>query len=272
MRWNVVIFLLFFVGCSVATLAIKNLDWIISRQVKNHLDLYYNQEKSLQTDISHFLTRQKIQVDPLTQLIKEITLKYESKIQLKDVIQIRSKLSDFYTKIADDFNSNILSKYLAQISQKQLAHFRNENTKRNIELKEKISNNESTIFKRIEFFVGDFTAEQKQIIVELRPPMQSLQKQRLQRRKELQIKLYQVLASSKTDKKQEIQKLFYNYVHKSDLDKDQKQKQNYNKNFAAIDEGIVKIFNSLNQNQKKALAKKIQWLTDSLKSFKETNF
>ena len=274
MRWTLILSFLILGGCSMASVAIKNLDWIISRQVKNQLDLYYNQEKKLDIDVTHFLKRQKVQVSPLSNLINELSteLKNKKRIKLQDVEEFRLKMSGFYYKIADDFNANILSKYLCEINAAQLAHFREENTKQNIELKEKISSGESTTFKRIEFFTGDFTPKQQKMLTDILPSIKKLQKLRLKRRKELQIKLYQIIASTKEDKQKTIQTLFYNYVHKVDLKKDPKSLQQFEKDLQKVNLQIVTILNSLSSKQVKTLNEKLKWMQDLLQSFERTRF
>lgn len=275
MSW--LLLLIFLSSCSLTSLAVKNLNWIISRQVKNHLDLYYNQEKQLDIDVAQYLNRQKKQVPALLELVQMLQNKNTRTIKIEEVELFRKNLRLMYYTIADDFNANILSPYLAQINDPQLKHFRNENNKRNIELKNKINDKDSDIFKRIEFLIGNFTDNQRKILKSIQPQIRGLQKLRLRRKKEFQIKLYQVISTSilpkqEVTKKVEIQKLFYNYIHKVDLENDPivlKQNENNNK---AINQAILQIFNSLNQEQTKILQEKVRWLKNVVQSFKSTKY
>lgn len=279
LRYLALIFIVLIANsCSMSSLAVKNLDWIISRQVKNHLDLYYNQEKILNLEVSQFLKRQKKQVPSLLQHIETLGGISNNDFQkIEDIEKFRLNLQSIYFTVADDFNANILAPHLSEMNEPQLKHFRKENNKKNIELKNKINDNDSDIFKRIEFLIGKFTDNQIKILKNIQPQIRVLQKLRLRRKKEFQIKLYQVISTStlpkqEITKKTEIQKLFYNYIHKIDLENDPivlKQNENNNK---AINQAILQIFNSLTQEQMKILQEKVRWLKNVVQSFKATKY
>jgi hypothetical protein len=274
MRLFLCLFLSLFVGCSVASLAIGNLDWILARKIKTALDLYYNQEKELDIDVGNFLERQKKHIPAILEIFNEIDKRLDAKtivVTDKDIQQYRARVITIYEAVADDMNKSILSKFIAQLNKNQQDHFAKENTRINLEIQEKMEESKpDDLLKQVEYFVGDFTDKQKQMIKSKVPNAKILQKLRLKRRKRLQNNLYQVLSVTVPDKRESVRQYMHQYIRKLDMDEEEKKVFETNRN--EINNMLKEIASTVTVEQKKKIKSQIQWLRDTLKSYNKVNF
>lgn len=270
MKIHYILFLFIFASCSVANLAVSNLDWIIYRQVKNRLDLYYKQQNDLEKEVSIFLSRQVQKLPKVETLLQRLESKIDSSDYTKEGVSLfRQDLSNLYIEIAGDFNSNILSKFLAQLDKDQIKHFQNENEEQNKELEEKLkSSKESDLTQRIEYFVGEFSIKQKQIVSSNLIHLKSLQEIRLIRRKKLQQDLYKMMSSSMENKSQLIQERFHQYIRKTDTPKSTIDKINGHRKFT--DQMVVDVLKEMDIKQKEFIKKRIKFIRKLLDTYKKS--
>lgn len=271
MKLHYLLILFILTSCSAAKLAVSNLDWIIYRQVKNKLDLYYKQQNELDKDVNLFLNRQIQKIPRVEELLSliETNVKEDKTTSTKEVKKFRDDLLSIYIDIAGDFNSNILSKNLALLDKDQLSHFQNENKEQNEEIMKNIQNrSESTIVQRMEYFVGEFNSAQQQIIQSNLIHIRSLQEIRLIRRKALQKDLYQYISSSTPEKKNLIKERLHRYVRKQDSSEDVIRKINGHRSH--IDKMTAEVFNKISKKQKEFILKRIKFIREVIETFKKS--
>lgn len=271
MKLHYLLILFILASCSVAKLAVSNLDWIIYRQVKNKLDLYYKQQNELDKDVNLFLNRQIQKIPRIEGLLSfiETNVKEDKTTSTIEVKKFRDDLLRIYIDIAGDFNSNILSKNLALLDKDQLSHFKNENKEQNEEIMKNIQNrSESTIVQRMEYFVGEFNSVQQQIIQSNLIHIRSLQEIRLLRRKALQKDLYQFISSSTPEKKNLIKERLHRYVRKQDSSEDVIRKINGHRSH--IDKMTAEVFNKMSKKQKEFILKRIKFIREVIETFKKS--
>lgn len=173
------IFVLTFIlsGCGMKKLAVDNADTLISYQVTRKIPLYSQQKEAFKKDLNELLNKTKPVAEELLPIIDEVDPKHPERLDSQ-----YEKLESYYVKLAGDF-SELISKYLARLDQKQQKDFFNtlEDENRDI-LKNEKKKTIDQAEERIKALLGSVNGKQKQIIREYEDYLASRNKARLDRR------------------------------------------------------------------------------------------
>ncbi len=178
-------------GCAFQRLAVTQLDNLVEIQLGSKLDLYRNQKKVLEADVSLLLESQKPYLESLILLVKKI-----DPTKVETFPDTWSEISTEYRRVAHAF-SGILAKHLVTLDPKQRAHFFTKMKTENEEILERSKKQSvENSAKRVVFFLGEVTESQEKVLERNLPEIKRRSLARLERRELLHKKLADILSST----------------------------------------------------------------------------
>ena len=192
-------------GCGLRSVVVPNLDWIVTRQINESLNLSGEKKESLQKDVATLLEGAKPQVKRIQARLK--TLDLES----ADIFKETSDLGEEYEVFVKSF-APVYAKYLSELTPRQIEKFKKYNEKENDKILERKKKALEKGIDGYERFLGDLTKPQTELLKLNSQVFIELQDRRLKRRQDYQGALYKILAFDDPQKrKQEIVQLTLNY-------------------------------------------------------------
>jgi len=228
-----------------------NADYLLVNQIEKRLPLDSNQKKDLSKDIDKLLNDQKPTAKNLILFVEDL------RPEVDDVNKNYDYVEGTYKKIAIDLSA-ILSKYLAQLNQKQQKEYENLFIKDQIKMRE-LSQEEriEKAFDRFELFFGSLTDTQKSFFKD--EEFRNKYLNYLKRRENLQEQIKTVFKEDPKSREKLILEILHHYIH-------QYPDSERNKAF------IKKILGSLSFDQKKHFQNKKNDFKEILNDFIQTDY
>lgn len=252
--FRLVLLLLVLTGCSLKSLVIPNLAYIMTEGVDKKLDLYYSEEKIVQSDLEELLKSEVITVVDLKKNLSELTFEnFNPEL-------VARNFSKYYAYFAPKLN-RILSKQMAKFTPERqgelLAIAIDDNKTIENRIKKKRTDE---IVKRYEFIFGEMSKEQVKMIDKNMNLYQELNKKRLARRLAIQAELKIIFKEEKQELRQKrIESLFNSQI---DIEKGLKD-------FSPVLKLVKNILSTLSKEQVKSFKSKQLLADDWLIAFIE---
>lgn len=211
MKMLLLLSLILFQACAAKKLAVDHADTFIETSVEKRLPLTSSQKKELSKDVDKFLEQNKEVGRNVLPLIDQINL--EDPSQLDDLYD---KFLAHYKTIAHSF-SQILAKHLARLDAYQQKKLFEKLSDENKEMKRKEAIDRAKgLESKVEKLVGNLSEGQTKFFSDNANHLQQKAEAKLERRKELQTKLKEILSQdlSTESKQNQIQELLANYQEK----------------------------------------------------------
>jgi hypothetical protein len=243
-------------GCAAKKLIIRNADTLLANQVEKRLPLHSHQQRQLRSDLKRFLNEKKAVARDVMTLIDDINPDAPAKVE--DQYQ---KLSDHYKQVALDF-SRLLSRYIAQLDQRQQRQFFStlETENRDLE-KKKSSARRKQLEERLIKVFGKLTEEQRKLIDSEQEHFDRQFRVRLERRRELQSKIRGILQGAETEaaRSDAIYQAFVDF-HEESIAKSRNLQL------------LQKFLPTLDASQKSSLQGRLQEVKEMLSYYLETSY
>tara|TARA_R110002049_G_scaffold292957_2_gene477741 strand:- start:2683 stop:3447 length:765 start_codon:yes stop_codon:yes gene_type:complete len=179
--------ILFISGCSFKSLVIPNLPYILANRVDSSLHLYNDQEDQVKVDFKTLLTQEKVRVEQIKNYFNQIEIKNF------DVVDGYNFFAKNYYAIAVKVN-RILAKQFSKLDSHQIEKFKSSMLEKNDEILERIQDKTNEdYYERYEYFFGSINQNQKSLINTYIDTFKALSKNRLEKRKLVQLELIKAL-------------------------------------------------------------------------------
>jgi hypothetical protein len=251
-----IILTMMFSSCAVKKMAVDNADTLLTHQITKRLPLYSKQKEKLSKDMDKFLNDQKLVAQEILPHLDEMEINSEEML-----IKKYQTLEASFMQISKNF-SNLMSKYMAQLDEKQQKDFFETLDDENREiLKKEKEKRIDEVEDRFEIFLGKLSGPQKQIIREYKDYYHSRAKDRLDRRVKLHEKFratynYDISESTKV---QQFQEAFTEY---------QEETRSGSKNL----EIMKRILPTVSKKQREQFRKRVEEVKDIIKYYLSVDY
>lgn len=186
---KLLLLLLLLTGCAAQRLVISQIDNIIEFQTGSKLSLYYRQKDALEKDVTTYLKGLQKEVPGWKVKLAALDLKKPETLD-----SFWDDLQNQYLAVSKGY-VHVLAKYLALLDAKQQISFFEAMKEENDEIRESPAQR-NKLAERVEFFFGEVSTQQEQVISDNMPLLKERQMARLKRREELHAKLKAIYATT----------------------------------------------------------------------------
>ncbi|MBD64683.1 MAG: hypothetical protein CME62_05725 [Halobacteriovoraceae bacterium] len=255
---------LLIISCSLGSLFIGKLDWLITYKTADRLGLYVKQEDLLREDVKKLLDEIKPEAKILKSQLR-IILRHTDNVDGLPKKEIITTLGQAY-KTGNQKVFATLAKYLAELTEKQQKPFLATIEKQIKKNKKKINKKKQheKFIDKCEEFLGELSPTQKLMIKKQQPHLLQISTFLLQHKEYQYKEIKEIYKRDPSQRQQLFIKLFTDTTHLKKLQNSESYKN--------VSNAVFGVLKKMTKKQKEHLQDKLNFIDDLLESFIEHKY